>query len=48
MLNNIKVDARFFPGSGFQTSGDATTGAIRGRLEFGDRQGTLKFTRALR
>ena len=42
--NNIKMDAGFFPGSGFQTSGDATTGAIRGRLEFGDRQGTLKFT----
>jgi len=42
--NNIKMDAGFLPGSGFQTSGDATTGAIRGRLEFGDRQGTLKFT----
>jgi hypothetical protein len=33
----------FYPGSGFQTGGDATTGAIRGRLEFGNRQGTLKF-----
>ncbi len=39
--NNIKMDAGFFPGSGFQTPGDATTGAVRGRLEFGDRQGTL-------
>ena len=42
--NNVKMDAGFFPGSGFQTPGDATTGAVRGRLEFGDRQGTLKFT----
>lgn len=42
--NNIKMDAGFFPGSGFQTTGDATSGAVRGRLEFGDRQGTLKFT----
>ena len=41
--NNIRMDAGFFPGSGFQTPGDATTGAIRGRLEFGNRQGTLKF-----
>ena len=42
--NNVKMDAGFFPGSGFQTPGDATTGAVRGRLEFGDRQGTLKFS----
>ena len=41
--NNIKKDDGFFPGSGFQTPGDATTGAIRGRMEFGDRTGTLKF-----
>jgi hypothetical protein len=41
--NNILLDAGFFPGSGFQTAGDATSGAIRGRLEFGKRQGTLKF-----
>ena len=27
--NNIRMDAGFYPGSGFQTSGDATTGAIR-------------------
>ena len=38
------MDAGFFPGSGFQTPGDATTGAVRGRLEFGDRRDTLKFT----
>ncbi len=42
--NNILLDAGFYPGSGFQTPGDATTGAIRGRLEFGKRQGTLRFT----
>jgi len=41
--NNLLLDAGFFPGSGFQTAGDATSGAIRGRLEFGKRQGTLKF-----
>jgi hypothetical protein len=41
--SNILLDAGFFPGSGFQTAGEATSGAIRGRLEFGKRQGTLKF-----
>jgi len=41
--NNIRLDQGFFPGSDFQTSGDGTTGAIRGRLEFGNRVGTLKF-----
>jgi hypothetical protein len=28
----------------FQTDGDATSGAVRGRMEYGDRAGTLKFT----
>ena len=41
--NNIRMDAGFFPGSGFQTAGDGSTGAIRGRLEFGNRAGNLKF-----
>jgi hypothetical protein len=41
--NNIRTDAGFYPGSNFQTSNDATTGAIRGRLEFGNRVGALKF-----
>jgi hypothetical protein len=41
--NNLRVNDGFYPGSGFQTGGDATTGAIRGRLEFGNRQGSLKF-----
>ncbi len=42
--NNIRMDQGFYPGSGFQTAGDATSGAIRGRMEFGNRQGGLKFT----
>ena len=37
------MDAGFYPGSGFQTAGDGSSGAIRGRLEFGNRQGNLKF-----
>jgi hypothetical protein len=41
--NNLRLDAGFFPGSGFQSAGDATSGAIRGRLECGNRQGSLKF-----
>jgi hypothetical protein len=41
--NNIRLDAGFFPGSGFQTAGDGSSGAIRGRLEFGNRVGNLRF-----
>jgi hypothetical protein len=41
--NNLRVNDGYFPGSGFQTGGDATSGAIRGRLEFGNRQGGLRF-----
>ncbi len=41
--NNIRLDDGFFPGSGFQTPVDATSGAIRGRLEFGNREFGLKF-----
>jgi hypothetical protein len=41
--NNIRLDDSFYPGSGFQAAGDATSGAIRGRLEFGNREFTLKF-----
>ncbi len=40
--NNIRMDSGLFPGSGFQTAGDGSTGAIRGRLEFGNRQGNLR------
>jgi len=41
--SNIRLDGGFYPGSGFQTAGDSTSGAVRGRLEFGNRQGGLKF-----
>jgi len=41
--NNVRLDGGFFPGSGFQTPGDGSSGAIRGRLEFGNRQGALRF-----
>lgn len=41
--SNLAVNEGFFPGSGFQSSGDAASGAIRGRLEIGNRQPTLKF-----
>jgi hypothetical protein len=41
--NNLRMDAGFYPGSGFQTPGDGASGAIRGRLEFGNRQGNLRF-----
>src|SRR5512135_2575545 len=41
--NNLRMDSGFFPGSGFQTAGDGASGAVRGRLEFGNRQGNLRF-----
>jgi hypothetical protein len=41
--NNIRLDDGFYPGSGFQTPADSTSGAIRGRLEFGNREFGLKF-----
>src|SRR5512142_322439 len=41
--NNIRMDSGFYPGSGVQTAGDGSTGAIRGRLEFGNRVGNLRF-----
>lgn len=41
--NNLRMDTGFYPGSGFQGA-DATTGAIRGRLETGDRECGLQFT----
>ncbi|MCC6394227.1 MAG: hypothetical protein IT167_26765 [Bryobacterales bacterium] len=41
--NNLRMDAGFYPGSGFQVAGDGSSGAIRGRIEFGNRQGNLKF-----
>jgi hypothetical protein len=41
--SNIRMDSGFFPGSAFQSAGDGASGAIRGRLEFGNRVGNLKF-----
>jgi hypothetical protein len=41
--NNLKMDAGFYPGSGFQTGGDGTSGAIRGRMEVGDRECGFQF-----
>lgn len=41
--NNIRLEDGFYPGSGFQTPGDTTTGAIRGRMEYGNRQFNLRF-----
>jgi hypothetical protein len=46
--NNLRMDAGFYPGSGFQTAGDGASGAIRGRLEFGNRVGNLRFTARFR
>jgi hypothetical protein len=37
--NNLRLDSGFYPGSGTQDNA-----AIRGRLEFGDREASLKFT----
>ncbi|MEN6532173.1 MAG: hypothetical protein ABFD89_00825 [Bryobacteraceae bacterium] len=42
--NNIPPDYGFYPGSDFQTSGDGSSGAIRGRMLYGKREGNLKFT----
>jgi len=41
--NNIRGDTGFFPGSGFQIVGDPTSGAVRGRMEWGNRQISFKF-----
>jgi hypothetical protein len=41
--NNLMQDAGFYVGSGFQTAGNAQSGAIRGRLEFGNRKYSLSF-----
>jgi hypothetical protein len=40
--NSVRLDGGFYPGSGFQSPGDSASGAIRGRLEFGNRQGTRR------
>jgi hypothetical protein len=35
--NNVRKDSGYFPGSGFQTPGDPSTGAVQGRMEYGKR-----------
>lgn len=42
--NNLMLDTGFYPGSGYETSATPASGAIRGRLEIGVRQASLKFT----
>lgn len=46
--NNVRKESGFYPGSGFQTSGDASSGAVRGRMEQGDPEPFLSFTVRLR
>ena len=41
--NNIRMDAGFYPGSGFQTTGDATTGTAVIHLQF-DTNNSLDIT----
>jgi hypothetical protein len=41
--NNNRLDSGFYPGSGFQGA-TADTGAVRGRLEVGNREASLSFT----
>ena len=41
--NNVRLDTGFYPGSGFQTTGDSTSGQIRGRMELGDRSIGVRF-----
>jgi hypothetical protein len=36
--NNIRKESNLFPGSGFQTTGTPASGAVAGRMEFGDRK----------
>jgi hypothetical protein len=46
--NNPRLDSGYFPGSGFQTDGDSSSGAVRGRMEFGDRKLMCKFVTRLK
>lgn len=41
--NNLRLDRGFYPGSGFQTT-DPTSGAVRGRMEIGVPELTLKIS----
>lgn len=46
--NNLNLNDGFYIGSGFQSAGNQKSGAIRGRLEFGNRQYGLSFVTRLR
>lgn len=46
--NNIRLDEGFFPGSGFQTSGNGATGQVRGRMEVGTREVKMTFSARMR
>lgn len=41
--NNIRLDSGYFPGSGFETTGSISSGAVRGRMEFGNRVINMSF-----
>jgi hypothetical protein len=41
--NNIRLDSGYFPGSGFETTGSISSGAVRGRMEFGNRVLNMSF-----
>jgi len=41
--NNVRLESGYFPGSGFQNPSDNSTGAVRGRMEFGNRALTMRF-----
>lgn len=46
--NNTRLDSGFYPGAGVQITGDGASGAIRGRMEHGKREVTLRFVARLR
>lgn len=41
--NNIRLDSGYFPGSGTQDPSDPASGAVRGRMEFGNRATNMQF-----
>ena len=41
--NNIRLDSGYFPGSGTQDPSNSASGAVRGRLEFGNRVANMQF-----
>ena len=41
--NNVRLDSGYFPGSGTQDPSDSASGAVRGRMEFGNRVANMQF-----